>query len=89
MQAHFRRNSSIVSAWRSAWANEASLELTEADYALVADVGFDPVYGAHTQACDPATTRNPLATQILSGHFGSGDTVNVDADAGKLVFAKG
>ena len=32
--------------------------------------------------------ENPLAQQILSGAFGSGDTVRVDADGGKLVFVK-
>ncbi|MFZ1620225.1 MAG: hypothetical protein WAT64_01515 [Dokdonella sp.] len=30
--------------------------------------------------------ENPLARQILEGHFQSGDTVHVDAEAGKLVF---
>ena len=67
-----------------------ALELTQAAYALLADVGFDPVYGARPlKRAIQQQLENPLATQILSGHFGSGDTIKVDAEAGKLVFAKG
>ncbi|MEO6226699.1 MAG: ATP-dependent chaperone ClpB, partial [Thermomonas sp.] len=67
-----------------------ALELTAAAYALLADVGFDPVYGARPlKRAIQQQLENPLATQILSGHFGSGDTIKVDAEAGKLVFAKG
>mgnify|MGYP003537719333 CR=1 FL=1 len=35
-----------------------------------------------------ANFRNPLAQAILSGGFGSGDTVRVDAEGSKLVFVK-
>ncbi len=67
-----------------------ALALTEAAYALLADVGFDPVYGARPlKRAIQQQLENPLATQILSGHFGNGDTIKVDAEAGKLVFAKG
>ncbi|MGV8944201.1 ATP-dependent chaperone ClpB [Thermomonas sp.] len=63
------------------------IELTDAAYVLLADVGFDPVYGARPlKRAIQQQLENPLATKILSGEFGSGDTVKVDADGGKLVF---
>ena len=66
-----------------------AIELTDAAYALLADAGFDPVYGARPlKRAIQQQLENPLATQILSGGFGSGDTIKVDAKAGKLVFAK-
>ncbi|MEO5629939.1 MAG: AAA family ATPase, partial [Thermomonas sp.] len=67
-----------------------TIELTDAAYALLANAGFDPVYGARPlKRAIQQQLENPLATKILSGDFGSGDTINVDAEAGKLVFAKG
>ncbi|MFS8138538.1 MAG: AAA family ATPase, partial [Thermomonas sp.] len=67
-----------------------ALQLTDTAYALLADVGFDPVYGARPlKRAIQQQLENPLATQILSGHFSSGDTIKVDAHGGKLVFAKG
>ena len=67
-----------------------TIELTDAAYALLANVGFDPVYGARPlKRAIQQLLENPLATKILSGDFSSGDTVKVDAEAGKLVFAKG
>ncbi len=66
-----------------------AIKLTEAAYALLANVGFDPVYGARPlKRAIQQMLENPLATQILSGGFVSGDTIKVDAEAGKLVFAK-
>ncbi|MGV8923562.1 MAG: ATP-dependent chaperone ClpB [Thermomonas sp.] len=65
------------------------IELTDAAYALLANVGFDPVYGARPlKRAIQQQLENPLATQILSGGFGSGDTIKVDAEGGKLVFTK-
>ncbi len=66
------------------------IELSDAAYALLANVGFDPVYGARPlKRAIQQLLENPLATQILSGGFGSGDTVKVDANGGKLVFVAG
>ena len=36
-----------------------------------------------------AQVENPLASRILAGEFGQGDTVRVDAQGGQLVFARG
>ncbi|MGX5671641.1 ATP-dependent chaperone ClpB [Thermomonas sp. XSG] len=65
------------------------IELTDKAFDLLGNVGFDPVYGARPlKRAIQQQLENPLAQQILSGAFGSGDTVRVDADGGKLVFVK-
>ena len=57
--------------------------------AEIAKVGFDPVFGARPlKRAIQAQIENPLASRILSGEFGSGDLVRVDAEGGKLVFRK-
>ena len=64
-------------------------ELTDKAFELLANVGFDPVYGARPlKRAIQQQLENPLAQAILSGAFGSGDVVRVDADGGKLVFVK-
>src|SRR5690606_35176276 len=64
-----------------------AIELSEAAYALLGNVGFDPVYGARPlKRAIQAQLENPLAQKILAAEFGSGDTVRVDAEGGRLVF---
>jgi len=66
------------------------IELTDAALTLLGNVGFDPVYGARPlKRAIQAQVENPLASRILSGEFGNGDVVLVDAQGGQLVFAKG
>ncbi|HQY54075.1 MAG TPA: ATP-dependent chaperone ClpB [Dokdonella sp.] len=63
------------------------LDISEKALELLGNVGFDPVYGARPlKRAIQQQLENPLARQILEGHFQSGDTVHVDAEAGKLVF---
>ncbi|HOU65735.1 MAG TPA: ATP-dependent chaperone ClpB, partial [Thermomonas sp.] len=63
------------------------IELTDKAFELLANVGFDPVYGARPlKRAIQQQLENPLAQAILSGQFGNGDTVRVDAEGGKLVF---
>ncbi|WP_101925115.1 ATP-dependent chaperone ClpB [Luteimonas rhizosphaerae] len=58
-------------------------------FALLGNVGFDPVYGARPlKRAIQQQLENPLASKILSNVFVSGDTVRVDAAGGALVFAK-
>ena len=65
------------------------LALSEKAYELLGNVGFDPVSGARPlKRAIQQQIENPLAQEILSGHFGNGDTVNVDAEGGKLVFER-
>jgi ATP-dependent Clp protease ATP-binding subunit ClpB len=63
------------------------IELTDKAYELLGNVGFDPVYGARPlKRAIQQQIENPLASRILGGEFGNGDTVHVDAEGGKLVF---
>ncbi|AOH35231.1 ATP-dependent chaperone ClpB [Luteimonas sp. JM171] len=67
-----------------------SLDVSERALDLLASVGFDPVYGARPlKRAIQQQLENPLASKILAGEFGQGDTVRVDAEAGELKFAKG
>ena len=64
------------------------IELSDKAFDLLGNVGFDPVYGARPlKRAIQQQLENPLAQAILSGRFGSGDVVQVDAEGGKLVFA--
>ena len=66
------------------------IELTDKAYELLANVGFDPVYGARPlKRAVQQQIENPLASEILKGAFVGGDTVKVDAEGGKLVFVRG
>lgn len=65
------------------------IELGDRALELLGNVGFDPVYGARPlKRAIQAQLENPLAQQILSGQFVSGDTIKVEAEGGKLVFEK-
>ncbi|PZO62886.1 MAG: ATP-dependent chaperone ClpB [Pseudoxanthomonas suwonensis] len=65
------------------------IELTDKAYELLANVGFDPVYGARPlKRAIQQQIENPLASEILKGTFGNGDVVKVDAEGGQLVFRK-
>ena len=66
------------------------IEVSDDAFALLGNVGFDPIYGARPlKRAIQAQLENPLAQRILSGDFGTGDVIRVDAAEGKLVFAKG
>jgi ATP-dependent Clp protease ATP-binding subunit ClpB len=56
---------------------------------LLGNVGFDPVYGARPlKRAIQTQLENPLATKILAGEFAGGDTIEVEAEGGKLAFHK-
>jgi ATP-dependent Clp protease ATP-binding subunit ClpB len=66
------------------------IEVSDAAFELLGNVGFDPVYGARPlKRAIQSQLENPLAQKILSGEFLNGDVIQVDAAAGKLVFVKG
>ena len=68
-----------------------NLELTGAAAAFLAERGYDPTYGARPlKRAIQQYVQDPLALDLLQGHFKRGDTILADVDAaqGKLVFAK-
>ena len=65
------------------------LELTDSAKDLLADLGYDPQFGARPlKRVLQKEVLNELSKQLLSGDFDSGDTIYVDTDAKGLVFGK-
>jgi ATP-dependent Clp protease ATP-binding subunit ClpB len=63
------------------------LEITDGAKAYLADVGYDPVYGARPlKRAIQHELQDPLALQLLQGGFHSGDTIRVAAGKGGLEF---
>ena len=66
-----------------------TLQVSDAAFDVLGNVGFDPVYGARPlKRAIQAQLENPLAQKILSGQYASGDSIVVDAQGGELVFSK-
>jgi ATP-dependent Clp protease ATP-binding subunit ClpB len=71
---------------------DRDMELVLEDSArdLLAEVGFDPVYGARPlKRAIQQQVENPLAQRILKGEFGPGARIKVSARNGELVFSRG
>ncbi len=65
------------------------LRVTAALRGLIAKEGYDPKYGARPlRRAVQSEVEDPLAEELLSGNFKSGDTVQAGAKAGKVVFRK-
>jgi ATP-dependent Clp protease ATP-binding subunit ClpB len=66
------------------------IEISDTALQILANVGFDPVYGARPlKRAIQQQLENPLAQRILSGAFMPGDLIVVDAVRGELEFRKG
>jgi len=62
-----------------------SLSVTDAALGVLAEAGYDPVYGARPlKRAIQQRLENPLARRILAGDFLPGETVEVDARDGEL-----
>ena len=65
------------------------IRLTEAAKRLLADLGYDPVYGARPlKRVIQSELQDPLARHILEGEFKDGDTVEIDVQDSDFVFRK-
>ncbi len=65
------------------------LELTDAARNLLAERGYDPVYGARPlKRAIQKMLQDPLALKVLKGEFLPGDTVRVEAGKDSLRFEK-
>ncbi|MCK0107287.1 ATP-dependent chaperone ClpB [Marinobacter sp. S0848L] len=68
---------------------DMNLELGEDALHLLAEVGYDPVYGARPlKRAIQRLIENPLAQKLLQGEFVSGDTVQAMVDGSELTFTK-
>jgi len=64
-----------------------TLEVTPAARELIAEEGYDPVYGARPlKRVIQQQIQNPLSIRILEGDYPDGATVKIDAQNGDFVF---
>ncbi|MFV8572632.1 ATP-dependent chaperone ClpB [Marinobacter sp. SBS5] len=69
---------------------DMNLELGEDALQLLAEVGYDPVYGARPlKRAIQRLIENPLAQKLLQGEFVPGDTVKATVEGSALAFSKG
>jgi ATP-dependent Clp protease ATP-binding subunit ClpB len=68
---------------------DMDLVVTEAALDRLGEAGFDPVYGARPlKRAIQQQIENPLAQEILAGHFGPGDVIHVDLKDGAFAFTR-
>jgi len=61
------------------------LKATDAARELLADLGYDPAYGARPlRRVIQKHVENPISSALLRGEFAEGDTIIVDAEGGKV-----
>jgi ATP-dependent Clp protease ATP-binding subunit ClpB len=66
---------------------QIELEMNGTARQYLADAGYDPVYGARPlKRVIQREVQDPLALALLRGEFVEGDTVEVDALDGRVVF---
>ncbi|HZD41178.1 MAG TPA: ATP-dependent chaperone ClpB [Terriglobales bacterium] len=64
------------------------LAITDGAKALIAEQGYDPVYGARPlKRTIQRLIQDPLAVKILEGEFKEGDRVKIDSDGNELLFS--
>ncbi len=69
--------------------SKVELELTEAAKRLLAEEGYDPVYGARPlKRVIQRQIQDPLALRLLQGEFKEGDRIAVDVQDGGFVFTR-
>jgi ATP-dependent Clp protease ATP-binding subunit ClpB len=65
------------------------LELTDEASRYLAEVGYDPVYGARPlKRVIQREVQDPLALSLLRAEFQEGDTVRVDVRNGQIAFER-
>ena len=66
-----------------------TLKVSEEAIRKLADVGYDPVFGARPlKRAVQNLLLNPLSLEVLEGHIKDGDLVEAKLDHGKVVFVK-
>ena len=71
-------------------ARKMALDITDGARALLAEAGYDPVYGARPlKRTIQRLIQDPLAVKILAGEFKAGDIVRVAVEDNELSFTQG
>jgi len=66
---------------------ELNLSVSSAALAVIAQAGFDPVFGARPlKRAIQQGIENPLAQMLLAGNFANGSTIKLTEQNGELVF---
>jgi ATP-dependent Clp protease ATP-binding subunit ClpB len=66
-----------------------SLQVTPEAKALLAEQGYDPVYGARPlKRVIQRLLQNPIALELLEGNFHEGDIIRAERDGDRLKFAR-
>ena len=89
-QAHIRRIAQIQldGLKKRLAAQDLRLEVSEAALDVLAQAGFDPIYGARPlKRAIQSEIENPLAKALLEGKYAAGSTIKVEAEGDTLVFA--
>ena len=67
---------------------DIAIEFSDAALDLIAQAGFDPVYGARPlKRALQTRVENPLSRELLTGAYAAGDTIMVDANDQQLEFS--
>ena len=71
-------------------SRKMALEITDRAKALLADKGYDPVYGARPlKRTIQRLIQDPLAVKILEGEFKDGDRIKIDSNGEEMIFRHG
>ena len=71
-------------------SRKMALGITDRAKALLADKGYDPVYGARPlKRTIQRLIQDPLAVKILEGEFKEGDRIKIDSDGDEMLFLNG
>jgi ATP-dependent Clp protease ATP-binding subunit ClpB len=71
-------------------SRKMALEIADRAKALLADKGYDPVYGARPlKRTIQRLIQDPLAVKILEGEFKEGDRIKIDSDGEEMLFRHG
>ena len=71
-------------------SRKMALEITDRSKALLADKGYDPVYGARPlKRTIQRLIQDPLAVKILEGEFKDGDRIKIDSVGEEMIFRHG
>ncbi|MFC1718756.1 AAA family ATPase, partial [Candidatus Poribacteria bacterium] len=68
-------------------ARKIDITLSPEARETLAEIGFDPVYGARPiKRAIQRQVLDPLAMEVLEGEFSDGDTIQVDVEGDEIVF---
>ena len=88
-EAHIKSIAQIQLSNLGARLAQMEMKLVVAESALekLAEAGFDPVFGARPlKRAIQSQIENPLAKELLEGHFSSGETILVEYSNGHMQF---